>query len=185
MQVDDGSVTATYAEMEGIRLLPQFDRERYKAPFLESRLHPTFFEKGCIIPEQMWLDYRPETLEHWKLLSEDWGASDYYSVLIHQQLDPYYLDKDLKLLCAVVDLSPKVIEAAFVKLAGKASGGVYSKHSLLLIGAALWRTDWCPVIGRGYSWAEYVESRNASFNRNRKREEERQAAVFAFMGAIE
>lgn len=184
-QVDDGSITVDYARMEGIELVPEFDRERYKLPFVLDKLHPTFPEKGCTIKDKMMLSSRPVSLDHWQHLSEEWAMSDYYNNQLWEGRDLYFLDREHKLLCAVVDLEPNVIEAAFKKLAGQPSGGIYSHAALLFIGAALWRTEWCPVIKTDHSWTEYVAMRNAIYQRTRKAEEERQAAVLAFLDEVQ
>lgn len=183
-QVDDGCITAEYARMEGIELIPEFDRERYKMPFVVEKMHPTFFDKGCTISDQMMLCSRPVNLEHWFHLSQEWAMTDYYNNQLFDQRDLYYLDKEHKLLCAVVDLAPKVVETAFKALAGRSSGGEYSHASLLLIGAALWRTEWCPVIRTSGTWADYVAMKNAIYKRTRKAEDERQAAIDAFFAEV-
>lgn len=183
--VQDGTVSQSYADAEGITLIPEFNSELYRLPYKRERWNPLFPEKGVTITRHLGLNNEKKSLQDWFSVVHERATIDYYDVRIFRE-DQDFCDRDLKLLMGVLHSNAAHIAMAFKRLNGEAAPGqLYSEQSLLLIGAALWNTWWVPNIKThqtDYCWRDFVDQENRVARLHRDRESRRQAAVADFLG---
>ena len=185
--VQDGTISQAYADAEGITLIPEFKAELYCRPYVRKHWDPLFPDKGVTISSDLGLRDEKLSLKEWFPIAEEAAVLDYIHCRVYTA-DEEFCDREEKLFMGVLHMDPAHVAKAFKRLNGEsAPGELYSRQSLLMIGACMWSTHFVPRRfdrdREAYGWRNFVAQKNTAAKCRRDYESRRQANVAEFLGA--